>query len=83
MLFNAYIISQEVLYIHAYCLLCLICAAIIVTIFWSELDDEEKLIFSMKKNNLESAINEVLHYIWDPIGIQDMPAARDEYESYA
>ncbi|MFA6080627.1 MAG: vitamin K epoxide reductase family protein [Candidatus Gracilibacteria bacterium] len=33
MLFNGYIISQEVLYIHAYCLLCLICAAIIVTIF--------------------------------------------------
>jgi len=33
MLFNGYIISQEVLYVHAYCLLCLICAAIIVTIF--------------------------------------------------
>jgi len=33
MLFNGYIISQEVLYIHAYCLLCLICAGIIVTIF--------------------------------------------------
>jgi uncharacterized membrane protein len=32
-LFNGYIISQEVLYVHAYCLLCLICAAIIVTIF--------------------------------------------------
>lgn len=32
-LFNGYIISQEVLYIHAYCLLCLICAGIIVTIF--------------------------------------------------
>lgn len=31
--FNGYIISQEVLYVHAYCLLCLICAAIIVTIF--------------------------------------------------
>lgn len=33
MCFNGYIISQEVLYVHAYCLLCLICAAIIVTIF--------------------------------------------------
>jgi uncharacterized membrane protein len=31
--FNGYIISQEFLYVHAYCLLCLICAAIIVTIF--------------------------------------------------
>jgi uncharacterized membrane protein len=33
LLFNGYIISQEILYVHAYCLLCLICAAIIVTIF--------------------------------------------------
>lgn len=32
-LFNGYIISQEILYVKAYCLLCLICAAIIVTIF--------------------------------------------------
>lgn len=32
-IFNGYIISQEVLYIHAYCLLCLLCAAIIVAIF--------------------------------------------------
>ena len=33
MCFNGYIISQEILYIHAYCLLCLICAGIIVSIF--------------------------------------------------
>lgn len=32
-LFNGYIISQEVLYIQAYCILCMICTAIIVTIF--------------------------------------------------
>jgi hypothetical protein len=26
--------------------------------------------------------DEVLHYIWDPIGIADVPEARDEYHSY-
>ena len=26
--------------------------------------------------------DEVLHYVWDPIGISDVPEARDEYESY-
>jgi hypothetical protein len=26
--------------------------------------------------------DEVLHYIWDPIGVAGAPGARDEYESY-
>lgn len=26
--------------------------------------------------------DEVLHYLWDPIGVSDVPGARDEYESY-
>ena len=26
--------------------------------------------------------NEVLHYIWDPIGVAGSPHARDEYDSY-
>jgi len=26
--------------------------------------------------------DEVLHYIWDPIGVSDEPGARDEYEGY-
>ncbi len=26
--------------------------------------------------------DEVLHYLWDPIGISDIPEARDEYHSY-
>ena len=26
--------------------------------------------------------DEVLHYLWDPIGISNAPGARDEYESY-
>lgn len=25
---------------------------------------------------------EVLHYLWDPIGISDLPEARDEYDYY-
>ena len=31
---------------------------------------------------LYQRVDEVLHYIWDPIGVSDMPAARDEYYSY-
>lgn len=26
--------------------------------------------------------DEVLHYVWDPIGLASMPAARDEYRGY-
>jgi hypothetical protein len=26
--------------------------------------------------------DEVLHYIWDPIGVSGAPEARDEYQSY-
>jgi hypothetical protein len=26
--------------------------------------------------------DEVLHYIWDPIGVAEAPTARDEYYSY-
>jgi hypothetical protein len=26
--------------------------------------------------------NEVLHYVWDPIGVAGSPHARDEYDSY-
>ena len=31
---------------------------------------------------LYRATDEVLHYIWDPIGISDSPYARDEYWGY-
>jgi len=27
-------------------------------------------------------VNEVLHYVWDPIEIADLPRARDEYYAY-
>jgi len=26
--------------------------------------------------------NEVLHYVWDPIGVAGSPHSRDEYDSY-
>jgi hypothetical protein len=27
-------------------------------------------------------IGEILHYLWDPIGVGGVPEARDEYDSY-
>ncbi len=27
-------------------------------------------------------IGEILHYMWDPIGVRGVPQARDEYDSY-
>jgi|HubBroStandDraft_6_1064221.scaffolds.fasta_scaffold3013605_1 hypothetical protein len=35
------------------------------------------------EDELHSRIREVLHYIWDPIGVRGEPNARDEYDSYA
>ncbi len=31
---------------------------------------------------LYRAVDEVLHYIWDPIGVSGSPEARDEYQGY-
>lgn len=39
-------------------------------------EDRYKQIFKQR-------IDEVLHYIWDPIGVSDTPEARDEYSTYA
>ena len=35
-----------------------------------------------KQKALYRAIGEILHYVWDPIGIAGVPQARDEYDSY-
>ncbi|ADK81127.1 hypothetical protein [Sediminispirochaeta smaragdinae] len=35
-----------------------------------------------KENELYKRIDEVTHYIWDPIGVNGCPGARDEYYSY-
>ena len=34
------------------------------------------------EKELYKRIDEVLHYLWDPIGVSDVPEARDEYFSY-
>lgn len=31
---------------------------------------------------LYRAVDEVLHYVWDPIGVNGVPQARDEYHPY-
>jgi hypothetical protein len=31
---------------------------------------------------LYRAVDEVLHYLWDPIGVASVPEARDEYHGY-
>ena len=36
----------------------------------------------ISENELEKRVDEVLFYIWDPIGIKDEPYARSEYHSY-
>lgn len=35
-----------------------------------------------KDNELYRRVDEILHYIWDPIGVSGCPGARDEYHSY-
>jgi hypothetical protein len=34
------------------------------------------------EEELLTRINEVLHYLWDPIGVRGEPHARDEYDGY-
>jgi hypothetical protein len=31
---------------------------------------------------LQRRVDEVLYYVWDPIGVSDAPCARGEYDSY-
>ena len=37
---------------------------------------------SPSEMQLYHRVDEILHYIWDPIGISRYPEARDEYDSY-
>jgi hypothetical protein len=32
---------------------------------------------------IQRRVDEILYYLWDPIGVKDEPAARSEYSSYA
>jgi hypothetical protein len=36
-----------------------------------------------KNEEFYRRVDEVLHYLWDPIGICAEPGARDEYKTYA
>ncbi len=35
-----------------------------------------------KEKELYRRTDEILHYLWDPIGVSDTPQARDEYHGY-
>ena len=35
-----------------------------------------------REAELRKRCDEVLHYVWDPIGVAGTPGARDEYRSY-
>jgi hypothetical protein len=34
------------------------------------------------EKELQARISEILHYVWDPIGVAGNPHARDEYDGY-
>jgi hypothetical protein len=36
----------------------------------------------MGKRDITRAVDEILHYVWDPIGVAGVPQARDEYSAY-
>lgn len=38
--------------------------------------------FEPGQMSLRQAVGEVLHYVWDPIGVAGVPQARDEYDGY-
>ena len=33
-------------------------------------------------DKIAERVGEILHYVWDPIGVTGVPQARDEYDSY-
>ena len=37
---------------------------------------------SLQDQELLRITSEVLHYLWDPIGVAGIPQARDEYDEY-
>ncbi len=37
---------------------------------------------TLDNKNLQRRVDEVLYYIWDPLGVSEEPIARSEYESY-
>ena len=37
---------------------------------------------SPEEKKLYKRTDEILHYMWDPIGVSGIPQARDEYQTY-
>jgi len=37
---------------------------------------------TQEDTELYRRVDEVLHYLWDPIGVSGIPLARNEYQSY-
>jgi len=46
------------------------------------MDSIEKGLNSESEKELYRRTDEVLHFLWDPIGISGVPEARDEYHGY-
>jgi len=44
--------------------------------------DKKETALKRSLRELEQRVDEVLFYVWDPIGVSDTPAARGEYSSY-
>lgn len=42
-----------------------------------------RIDLSSKDKELHRITDEVLHYLWDPIGVSCFPQARDEYYTYS
>ena len=41
-----------------------------------------KTSLNVQEKELYRRTDEILHYLWDPIGISDTPQVRDEYHAY-
>jgi hypothetical protein len=41
-----------------------------------------KQLHSRAERDLYQRVGEILHYLWDPIGVSSFPEARDEYDCY-
>lgn len=46
------------------------------------MDSIIKKLNSEAEKELYRRTDEVLHFLWDPIGVSDVPEARDEYHGY-
>ncbi len=46
------------------------------------MDSIEKKLSDQSEKELYRRTDEVLHYLWDPIGVSNVPEVRDEYSGY-